>query len=228
MDDKIKIENIKRYDIKTRAIILIIDELNLNNEFRWIEGKVFKEYEKKILKEKNKDIPDIQINNLYKEINYDIEDLADNDVTSNNNNNMDIETNEIINEYSKDEIKEKEESNSSDDNEIDINHDNDINLNENDKNNEAIDESLRNYNLLELYEEITNNIDKININNNKSKNLDLRKRIKNKIIRNGNEDNKISENKKKKAKKRRQDSFEDKIDKEDNVGMKKKYYYSKE
>ena len=47
MDDKIKIENIKRYDKKTRAIILIIDELNLNNEFKWIEGKVFKEYEKK-------------------------------------------------------------------------------------------------------------------------------------------------------------------------------------
>ena len=47
LDDKIKIENIKRYDIKTRAIILIIDELNLNNEFKWIEGKVFKEYEKK-------------------------------------------------------------------------------------------------------------------------------------------------------------------------------------
>ena len=95
---------------------------------------------------------------------------------------MDIETNEIINEYSKDEIKEKEESNSSDDNEIDLNHGNDENLNENDKNNEEIDESLRNYNLLELYEEITNNIDKININNNKSKNFDLRKRIKNKII----------------------------------------------
>ena len=47
LDDKIKIENIKRYDIKTRAIILIIDELNLNNEFKWIEGKVFKENEKK-------------------------------------------------------------------------------------------------------------------------------------------------------------------------------------
>ena len=54
LDDKINIENIKRYDIKTRAIILIIDELNLNNEFRWIEGKVFKEYEKKILKEKKR------------------------------------------------------------------------------------------------------------------------------------------------------------------------------
>ena len=34
LDDKIKIESIKRYDIKTRAIILIIDELNLNNEFK--------------------------------------------------------------------------------------------------------------------------------------------------------------------------------------------------
>ena len=73
LDDKIKIESIKRYDIKSRAIISIIEDLKLNSASKWIKYDTFKNYELKLLKNNYKENSDLEINNLYKEINYDLE-----------------------------------------------------------------------------------------------------------------------------------------------------------
>ena len=73
LDDSIKIDTINRYDIKTRAIIAIIEELNLNDNIQWINFETFKKYEIKLLKDKHDEISDSEINHLYKEINYYLE-----------------------------------------------------------------------------------------------------------------------------------------------------------
>lgn len=77
LDDSIKINTINCYDIKTRASKAIIEELNLNDNIQWINQETFKKYEIKFLKDKHDEISDIEINNLYKEINYYLEEEKD-------------------------------------------------------------------------------------------------------------------------------------------------------
>ena len=64
LDDTIKIESIKRYDIKYRAIISIIEDFSLNSEIKLIIYDTLKQYELKILKENFNDNKELEINTL--------------------------------------------------------------------------------------------------------------------------------------------------------------------
>ncbi len=64
LDDTIKIESIKRYDIKYRAIISIIEDFSLNSEIKLIIYDTLKQYELKILKENFNDNTELEINTL--------------------------------------------------------------------------------------------------------------------------------------------------------------------
>ena len=46
LGDSFKSENIKRYDIKSKAILNIIKDYKLYENFIWIKTETFKEYEK--------------------------------------------------------------------------------------------------------------------------------------------------------------------------------------
>ena len=54
INNNIKNNNMKRYDIKTWALIQIIRDLDLNNEHKWVKYINFKIYEKQIIKNLNK------------------------------------------------------------------------------------------------------------------------------------------------------------------------------
>lgn len=53
INNLVRHKTIKRNDFKTRAIINIISDLNLNEEPKWIENKIFKEYEINTIKNNN-------------------------------------------------------------------------------------------------------------------------------------------------------------------------------
>ena len=44
LDNSIKQSNVLRNDYKNRAILEIISEMNLNEEPKWIDSKIFKDY----------------------------------------------------------------------------------------------------------------------------------------------------------------------------------------
>ena len=163
LDDTIKLETVKRYDIKSRAIIDIIKEFQLNKERKWIKFEIFKKFELKLLNENFKDDSDIEINTLYKEINYDLNETEEKKNSDNEEN--------IINEYVKNNEKENENVINIDIDNIDnscniINNENVDIISKDDEidNNEHNEEKFENYNILNLYTEITNNIDNINLN----------------------------------------------------------------
>ena len=100
INNNIKNNNIKRYDIKTRALIQIIKDLDLNNEYKWVEYKTFKNYEKQIIKNLNKNYNESEINNIHKEINYYLEEssfINEEEKRLNNNNDNDNLIKNIIN-----------------------------------------------------------------------------------------------------------------------------------
>ena len=174
LDDSIKIESIKRYDIKSRAIISIIEDLNLNTEAKWVKYETFKNYEFKLLKDNYKENSDLEINSLYKEINYDLDDKEEKNISNNNNKNIIMQ----------DDKKENEDDLDVD--EIDINNEeNEIkeeDVNDNEENNE---ECILNYNNFNLYKDITNNINNLNLNNEDSY-IDVKVNEKNLDNRNSN------------------------------------------
>ena len=51
----IKDQDIIRKDFKSKAIILLIKHLDLNNQCKWLDAKYFHDYEKKVKMENNKD-----------------------------------------------------------------------------------------------------------------------------------------------------------------------------
>jgi glutamyl/glutaminyl-tRNA synthetase len=69
INDKIKTNELKRKDIKTKALIAIIESLNLNEKPKWINDKIFYEYEKKIIESSNNNLSEAELKNLYCEIN---------------------------------------------------------------------------------------------------------------------------------------------------------------
>ena len=64
IDDSIKITNLKRYDIKTKAIVNIIKDYKLYEQYIWIKKEIFKNYEKKLINENEDELK--EINSLYK------------------------------------------------------------------------------------------------------------------------------------------------------------------
>ena len=165
LDDTIKIESIKRYDIKNRAIISIIEDLRLKSEIKWIKYETFKNYELKLLKDNYKENSDLEINNLYKEINYDLEEKADKNNNDNNNQNiinqnekngneddfdLDFDDIKISNNNINVIVKDKEELENKNDEDMDIE-----DLNE---------ECLKSYNNYNLYRDITNNFNNLDLN----------------------------------------------------------------
>ena len=56
-------------DIKTRAIIKIIQDLNLNNALQRLDYKIFQNTEKEIIRDYYSDISYIEVLNIYKGIN---------------------------------------------------------------------------------------------------------------------------------------------------------------
>ena len=183
LDDSIKIESIKRYDIKSTAIISIIEDLNLNTEAKWVKYETFKNYEFKLLKDNYKENSDLEINSLYKEINYDLDDEEEKNINNNNNKNIIIQDDKKENEDDLD-LDEIDKSNNK--NEIDINNEeNEIkeeDVNDNEENNE---ECILNYNNFNLYKDITNNINNLNLNNEDSY-IDVKVNEKNLDNRNSN------------------------------------------
>ena len=73
IDDTIKKDCIKRYDFKTRALIKIIEKFNLNENPKWINYKVFNTYEKELIINSSHNQSDYEINEIYKNINFDID-----------------------------------------------------------------------------------------------------------------------------------------------------------
>ena len=69
LDNTIKTDCIKRNDFKTRAIIKIIQDLDLNNEPQWLDFKIFYKYENQIIKNINQNLNEFEIDKIYKEIN---------------------------------------------------------------------------------------------------------------------------------------------------------------
>ena len=173
IDNSIKNNNIIRYDIKTRAIIQIIKDFDLNNETKWIQYKDFKNYEKNCIKNINNNFNDSDINNIYKDINYYLEEISNNEESlvsndinegccnHNRKNNDDI--NNIKDEENKNNINEPDDINNNISNGY-INYINDINENIY-KINNNIEESLD-------YSKDLNNSDLSIMNDNSDKNSD--------------------------------------------------------
>ena len=68
-----KKEKIIRYNIKTKAILKIIEDYKLNESPNWIKWEILKSYEINLLKNYNEDDSDLIINSLYKETNYSLD-----------------------------------------------------------------------------------------------------------------------------------------------------------
>ena len=91
LDDTIKIESIKRYDIKNRVIISIIEDFSLNAGAKRFKYETFKNNEFKLLKDNYKENSDLIINALNEEINYFLDDNEEKNISDNNNQNIIIE-----------------------------------------------------------------------------------------------------------------------------------------
>ncbi len=63
IDDSIKNTNVKRYDIKTKAVVNIIRDYKLYEKYKWIKMDIFKNYEKKLIHENEEELK--EINSLY-------------------------------------------------------------------------------------------------------------------------------------------------------------------
>ena len=230
LDDTIKIESIKRYDIKNMAIISIIEDLNLNTEAKWVKYETFKNYEFKLLKDNYKDNSELEINSLYKEINYDLDDKEEKNISNINNQNIIIQDDKKENEDDLD-LDEIDKSNNKD--EIDINNDeNEIKEDDENDNEENNEECILNYNNFNLYKDITNNINNLNLNNEDSY---VDAKVNEKNLENRNSNNNIIDLTSLKPNKRKKDcdcnengieSIHIKED-SDNVKVKKKYKYPK-
>ena len=77
--------------------------MDLNNQCKYLDAKYFHDYEKKVIKENNKDLNDININIIYSKLNEDLDfkfaDLFDDTIIEDNSdkeNIMDIESNDKI------------------------------------------------------------------------------------------------------------------------------------
>ena len=64
IDNSIKSNSLIRNDYKTRDIIKIIDDYNLN--VQRLDYKIFYNYENDIIKNNNKDLNEIELLNIYK------------------------------------------------------------------------------------------------------------------------------------------------------------------
>ena len=73
LDNLIKLSNILRNDYKTRAILEIISEMNLNEEPKWIDSKIFKDYQLKIIRKNNDTIEKKDIINIFISINVNVD-----------------------------------------------------------------------------------------------------------------------------------------------------------
>ena len=91
LDDTIKIESIKRYDIKNRVIISIIEDFSLNAGAKRFKYETFKNKKFKLLKDNYKENSDLIINALNEEINYFLDDNEEKNISDNNNQNIIIE-----------------------------------------------------------------------------------------------------------------------------------------
>ena len=100
INDTCNNNTIIRHDYKTKAMILLIEKENINNEFKWISFDIFKKYLNSILNNKN-------INNL----NEEYKKLFDSNVYSfSNSDNEDKGNNNIINEQAEENFDNKEDS----------------------------------------------------------------------------------------------------------------------
>lgn len=135
-----------------QAIINIIGELKLNGQFKWIEAKTFFEYEKKVIKNLNKEFNDEQIKNLYYKINDNIDfklELNLENINISINNSSDIE---IMDEFNLD-----------------------INLEEINSDIDFDEYENKDYNLNIIYKEVGKNLEDININEYQMKEVDYSK-----------------------------------------------------
>lgn len=151
LNNLIKSDNIIRKDYKTRALILIINDLKLNDNPQWIDIIIFKEYEMKIIKSFNEDTNQENINNLYNPINDDIS--IDN---FENIENIFDENNIKINDEDFENIQD------------------DIN-NESNESNELIDYDMKDYDLEKNYTKVLNGMDNLEIKENESSLINILK-----------------------------------------------------
>ena len=73
INNLVRHKTIKRNEFKTRAIINIISDLNLNEEPKWIENKIIKEYEINIIKNNNMTYNENDVLQYFNLINYDLD-----------------------------------------------------------------------------------------------------------------------------------------------------------
>ena len=92
----IKIENIKRRDYITQALINISININ-NNNFEWIQLEDFKNKETKIISSKNSHLKNNLLEEFIKTVNDIEEDSIENNIIENNSqlNNIDLEVEDI-------------------------------------------------------------------------------------------------------------------------------------
>ena len=127
IDDSIKITNLKRYDIKTKAIVNIIKDYKLYEQYIWIKKEIFKNYEKKFINENEDELK--EIDSLYKYLIEDTENIDEDDLKENTiENNIEINTGvtnmDISNEEGKNDSKKIENSKINKDNSIELEDDN--------------------------------------------------------------------------------------------------------
>lgn len=149
LNNLIKSDNIIKKDYKTRALISIINDLKLNNNYQWINFKIFKEYEMKIIKSFNENM-----NNLYNAINGDIS--IDNLENIDNSNKNNFEENNI--KIDEDDIDDLD------------NIQDDIN-NESNGSNEILDYDAKNYDSEKNYNNVLNGFDNLEIKESESSSL---------------------------------------------------------
>ena len=66
IDNSIKYNFLIRNDYKTRAIIKIIEDYNLNEQPKCLDYKILYNYENDIIKNNNNDLNEIELLNIYK------------------------------------------------------------------------------------------------------------------------------------------------------------------
>ena len=153
----IKGQEIIRKDFKSKAIMLLIKDLDLNNQFKWIDAKYFHDYEKKVIMENNKGLNDIDINKIYTKLNE----------------NLDFKFNDIIDDIII-------EENSDDENKMDMENNNKI-IEQKDvlelegKNLDSLDDGIisankNEYDLKNIYDEVLKNMNNINVTDTNIKN----------------------------------------------------------
>ena len=157
----IKGQDIIRKDFKSKAIILLIKDFDLNNQCKWLDAKYFYDYEKKVIMENNKNLNDIDINKIYTKLNKNLDfkfgDLFEEKIIEENSeeeNKMDIERKGNIIEQKDDLELEGENLDYSDNN--------------------IIKDSNIDYNLDTIYDEVLKNMDNINVSD-----TDIKKEIEN-------------------------------------------------